>query len=181
MMGRIARGALFLGMGALLSLGLACGDDGSEPTVADVDGGGDGGSAAPDASLADPNCAPLGSANGNGKHNDGRNCVSTNCHDGQGKPPGWTLAGTLYEDKEGSAPVAGGTMIFSDANGKEIRLVTARNGNFYTLEPLVFPLRAKASICPNTVGMPDEITESMAGCNATGCHSEAGSRIFVPK
>lgn len=165
-----------------LALTPACDLFGDDDTSG-MDGGGnaiDSGMAGPDAPLVDPNCEPVSTQDPNGRHNAGRNCISSNCHDGNGQPPQWTIAGTLYTDSSGSGAVAGATMVFTDATGAEIKIVTADNGNFYTGQAITFPITAKASLCPNTMSMGSSISESMAGCNQPGCH-DAARRIFLPQ
>jgi hypothetical protein len=147
---------------------------GTDATLAPIDASG------LDASWIDPDCTPEAPANGNGQHNAGANCGSGNCHDGLGAPPKWSLAGTLYVDPEGSAPVVGGTLVVLDSEGTELVLTTATNGNFYTLEPLVFPLTIKASRCPNSLSMKAEVPGDLQSCNQGGCH-EAGKRIYLPQ
>ena len=133
-----------------------------------------------DAQAADPDCEPAASPNGSGQHNPGNSCIEAGCHDGAGDPPLWTLAGTLYLDKEGTTPLAGGTLVFTDANATEFKLRTSTNGNFFTNEAIVFPIQVKASLCPNTLPMNQAIDANMGSCNSAGCHV-AGNRIYVPE
>jgi len=139
-----------------------------------------GGEVTPDATAADPNCSPAAAPNGNGQHNAGTSCIDQGCHDGGGPPPKWTLSGTLYTDIEGTTPLAGGTIIFTDANAQEIKLITASNGNFYTGDPIAFPITVKGSRCPNTVPMIAPVTAAQGSCNLAGCHG-AGNRSYVPE
>src|SRR5690606_31148111 len=122
----------------------------------DDDGGIDGGS------NVDPNCIPAAAPNGNGNHNAGADCISANCHlPGQNGPgaPEFQLAGTLYTDKAGAAVVAGGTVVVTDANGTDIPLITASNGNFYTAQLITFPVAVKVSKCPTSMSMPDPVQQ----------------------
>lgn len=82
----------------------------------------------------------------------GEDCVS--CHDGA-QAVRWTVAGTWGAS-------AGSTITLTDAAGRTVSLTTNQVGNFYTSEPLAFPLRARA----NGEEMPDPVT--YGGCN--GCH-----------
>lgn len=147
----------------------------SDAAAAVTDGGGEA-----DALAADPDCEPAATPNGNGQHNAGISCIVGGCHDGASGPPLWTLAGTLYTDLEGTTPLAGGTLIFTDANDQEIKLTTASNGNFYTGDAIAFPVKVKASRCPNSLSMDMAITTAQASCNQAGCHA-AGNRIYVPE
>lgn len=163
----------------------ACGvGDVDEPAVTAIDASLDvdldGATVLADAQVEDPDCLPAAAPNGNGNHNAGANCSSQNCHGGPGAAPNWTLAGTLYTDLAGTGVVAGGTLIFTDADNNEIQLVTASNGNFYTLEPVVFPVAVKASRCPNSLSMTAPIAENMGSCNQGGCH-DSGKRIYLPE
>ena len=109
-----------------------------------------------------------------GKHNPGKRC--TVCHTGNGSAPRWTAAGTLYSDAAGTTAVAGATIHIIDAAGTELRLVTADNGNFWTSTPLAYPVRVRASRCPDGAEMPEPIA-AWDGCN--GCHG-TGKRIHLP-
>lgn len=145
-------------------------DEGGDKPDAKPGGGGGGGG---------EDCIDIVTPNGNGKHSPGKNCLNDGCHDGTGNPPKWTIAGTLYKDKAGTAPVGGATLLFTDANNAEIKLVTASNGNFYTADQINFPIKAKATGCPNSKSMNGEITADMAGCNKSGCHV-ADKRVYLP-
>ncbi|HEU5056666.1 MAG TPA: hypothetical protein VFU21_09065 [Kofleriaceae bacterium] len=110
-----------------------------------------------------------------GKHNAGKVCQS--CHDGQGAAPRWTVAGTIYTTSDGAAGLAGATIRLADAGGKEVVLVSAQNGNFWTEEELAFPLTALASRCPTERAMGGAVPETGAACNS--CHG-AAMRIALP-
>jgi hypothetical protein len=114
-----------------------------------------------------------------GHHNAGLDC--SNCHNGSqttsdpNSPPHWYAAGTLYDGASSSKTVAGATIHITDKNGKSVSLVTADNGNFYTSEPLVPPLKVKGSLCPSNVAMSASATSAF--CN--GCHNSI-FRIHIP-
>lgn len=113
----------------------------------------------------------------NGNHNAGLACRS--CHNGSTVgAPTWTIAGTLYDSKAGTAPVAGATILVRDANGVERKLITASNGNFYTAEAVAFPVTVAASKCPDTKAMTG--TPGDGDCN--NCHTANSSqgRIHLP-
>ena len=130
--------------------------------------------AGPDAGPA-PVCEETATQLPNPKHNAGLACLS--CHSGTGVAPKWTVAGTLFTNAQGSAPIAGATVLITDANGVTTKLVTASNGNFYTSKAMAFPVRVGASKCPDTKMMPGMI---MTGdCNS--CHQAATTgRIHLP-
>lgn len=112
-----------------------------------------------------------------GKHNAGKVCLD--CHDGGGAAPRWTAAGTIYTNTGGAGPIAGATIHLTGADGTEIVLVSAQNGNFWTQEDLVFPLTVHASRCPDDRPMPGTVAESGASCNTGGCH-DSDMRIALP-
>ncbi len=171
---------------AALSLALgAC-------TVGDVTGlrgdagADDGVDADPSAPDADPAAPDAGStltcrdevANpGNGEHNAGQACIA--CHAANGGPD-YSVAGTLYSDAAGTAPVAGATITVVDAAGVEVDLVTRTNGNFWTEQNLTFPVRVMASRCPTAVPMIASV--SNGDCNVGGCHAAGApsGRIHLP-
>ena len=96
--------------------------------------------------------------------------------------PTWTVAGTVYDAIGSAAPVAGATITVVDADGTELELVTARNGNFYSSRPVRFPLQVSGSRCPDTIDTIDmiaKVASTGASCNRGGCH-DAGNRIYLP-
>ncbi len=118
--------------------------------------------------------------NGGGQHNPGLSCIVGGCHDGNTQDvPLWTMAGTAYVDIQGTAPLVGGTIVVTDANDQELKLITARNGNFYTAQPIAYPVQVKGSLCPNTIEMVSPVEANGASCNLGGCHDAAGNRIYV--
>lgn len=144
----------------------SAGDDSSGDDAPAVD-------AAPISSDADLVCAEPTAATESGRHRPGERCGA--CHDGQGGPA-FTIGGTLFSDASGSAPVAGVTISLLDAEGTRIDMVSAENGNFWTDQPVVFPVTAYASSCPDLV--PMQTLADSGDCNA--CH-EAGEAIgFAP-
>jgi hypothetical protein len=162
-------------VGLVISAASACvvGDTqapGPEPSEGTPDAGGDV-TPTPDAGWDD--CEPPATVLPNGNHNAGANCQT--CHNGNGAAPLWTVAGTIYRDLQGTAPVAGATIIVTDANGAELRLISASNGNFYTGAAVAFPVTVVASRCPDT--QPMLAAQQVGSCN--GCHG-AGSRIHLP-
>jgi hypothetical protein len=127
----------------------------------------------PDAGAPPPpaTCIPSGTA-GSGHHNPGMDCMS--CH---ASVPGfqWTVAGTLFGAVSGGTAVSGATIEITDASGAKIDLVTADNGNFFTTQPVVFPLHVRASRCPADISMSSAVDQG--SCNS--CHGSA-FRIHLP-
>jgi hypothetical protein len=132
------------------------------------DGGGDGGAAAT-TDGGDPNCEPAVVTQDTGHHNPGMDCGQ--CHFGQMQAQGapiFTLAGTLFSQVNGGPPVVGGTIRIHQAGGQVVKLVTAQNGNFYTIQAINFPITVQASRCPNTMSMTATIAGPHVSCN--NCH-----------
>lgn len=119
-------------------------------------------------------CADPVEATSDGHHYEGLACLG--CHTGAGAPE-FSLAGTLYADPDGTTPLDGFNVSFVDADGSRIDVVTSLNGNFYSADPITFPVTAFVSACPDVVPMPILLT--LGDCN--GCHV-AGDRItFSPQ
>ena len=183
---------LALATSLFLVLPSACGvGDARTGTDGEETGGGGGGGAGPDGGAgpgpdggdtpAEDCDEPVTSGLPNGNHNAGLSCIEAGCHAaGQGGGPDWTIAGTVYDASVGGQPVAGATIRIIDGAGKEIELISAQNGNFYTLEAVTYPLQGPvASACPTTRQMPDPVQAGGGGCNQAGCH-DANRRIALP-
>jgi hypothetical protein len=127
-------------------------------------GGGGGGGVDAGATTSMFPCKNLGTANGNGHHNAGQDCMQ-GCHN-----HGFTLSGTLY-GAAGTTALAGGTITVTDSAGKTLNLVTAQNGNFYTSQAIAFPITVYASACPTSMPMTASIANGNGGCNKSGCHA----------
>lgn len=141
---------------------------GAEPDAAGDPTPGD-----PDAAPAS-DCVPASAVIPDGHHNPGLACLA--CHDGNtAGAPVWTAAGTLYADNGGVTPLAGATVIITDAAQNEIRVVTANNGNFYTGKAIQFPIHVTASRCPDSATMQNP--QQVGDCNS--CHANQ-SRIHLP-
>jgi hypothetical protein len=132
------------------------------------DGGGDGG-AANTTDGGDPNCEPAVNTQDTGHHNPGMDCGQ--CHFGQMQAQGapiFTLAGTLFTQVNGGPPAIGATIRIHQAGGQVVKLVTAQNGNFYSIQAINFPITVQASRCPNTMSMTATIAGPNVSCN--NCH-----------
>ena len=81
----------------------------------------------------------------------GRDCLG--CH-GAGEAKRWTVAGTW--------PPQGSRVAIADAAGKSFTLTTNQVGNFYSAEPVTFPL----TVSVDGKTMPNPVT--YGGCNR--CH-----------
>jgi hypothetical protein len=127
--------------------------------------------------LAGPGSGTTGDPQLGSAHHPGDDCME--CHlTGVNGAPVFSIAGTLYTDPSGATPVSGATIYVHDANGQEIRMPTAVNGNFFTAQPVALPLMgteldgAKATQCPDTRTMQETTT---GGCNSQGCHADPNS------
>ncbi len=90
----------------------------------------------------------------------GSDCLE--CHGGAGGEESgrrWTVAGTWAGQ--------GNQVVLVDAGGKTVALHTNRAGNFWTAEPLAFPLQASV----NGTAMPQPVTQG--SCNR--CHGSGGA------
>jgi hypothetical protein len=150
-------------------------DGGSKGAIDDAGSALDGSSSdlASSADLA-PNCINLTTANGDGHHNAGTDCLT--CHNGAAAPL-FTVAGTLYTSINGGTPIAGATIRLTDGKGTAVDLVTGTNGNFYGTGAVAFPVTARASGCPNDAVMSAQVQSTGGSCN--GCHG-TGNRVHLP-
>jgi hypothetical protein len=83
--------------------------------------------------------------------------------------PPWSAAGTVFPalDSSPSDGLRGASVHLTDANGRSITLRSNAAGNFYTAEPLRFPLRVSVTIGGRTEAMEDPV--DYGGCNH--CHA----------
>jgi hypothetical protein len=88
----------------------------------------------------------------------GSDCLE--CHGG-GEARRWTVAGTWRGQ--------GNQVFVQDAGGKSLTLHTNQAGNFWTAEPLTFPLRV---VRVNGQTMPATPVVSQGSCNR--CHGGGG-------
>ncbi len=139
--------------------------------------GPDAGDALPSEPVPDPACDELVATAETGEHNPGQPCLD--CHRAGGEGPTFSVGGTLFRDAAGSAAVAGVTLHIVDATGKELSLVSARNGNFWSSQPVTYPLSAAASGCPSRSTMAAPIQQGGGNCNSGGCH-DGDFRVFLP-
>lgn len=140
------------------------------PSTSDVDAGA---LAVIDPPPCDEPVAPAG----DGHHNAGEDCMM--CHHQGGTGPPFSLAGTAYAGPGGGAPVAGATFHFIDANGTDVVVTSQQNGNFYSMDLVVFPVVAFASLCPDVTPMLTPLGAADGSCNTSGCHT-SGFRVHVP-
>jgi hypothetical protein len=132
------------------------------------------------------NCDPPGTSPTptSGQHQPGNSCISASCHGKVQKSlQPLTVAGTLYGSVTGGTAVAQATIHLIDSSNppQDIKVVTATNGNFWTSAPVVYPIRVRASKCPN-VDQSMVSTVASSGGNCNGCHSSGSNqgRIHLP-
>lgn len=170
--------------GSASSTGAAAGDPqsgaGQPPAVTD-------GGAPPAGDMVtpnDPNCIAKAAPVIDGHHNAGQPCLQ--CHDGNTAGANkFTAAGTVYDKlalASGAQGLSGVTIEITDANGTKVSVVTASQGapgNFWTDQPLVFPLQVRASMCPADRPMADPLAAAAnvaaggGNCSRSGCHDSA--------
>jgi hypothetical protein len=142
------------------------------------------------AAANDPNCIAKAAPVIDGHHNAGQACLQ--CHDGNTAGANkFTAAGTVYDKlalASGAQGLSGVTIEITDANGTKVSVVTASQGapgNFWTDQPLVFPLTVRASMCPADRPMADPLAAAAnvaaggGNCSRSGCHDSA-MIIHVP-
>lgn len=124
-----------------------------------------------------PATLPLPSS---GNHNAGLTCIQSGCHtQARGSLPGpMTIGGTLFTSLAGGTPVAQATIHVVDANNVDVKISTAQNGNFWSTQAIAFPIRLRASKCPNIdKAMGSSVASNGGSCNF--CHGN-GNRIHLP-
>jgi hypothetical protein len=107
---------------------------------------------------------PVANPTLDGHHNTGKDCMQ-GCHN-----HGFTLSGTLYDSATSNSAFVGATVTITDAQNRTYDLVTAANGNFYTKNPITFPVKVLASSCPSAVVMVASVADGH--CNT--CHAQQG-------
>lgn len=130
-----------------------------------------------DAGTSAATCDDTTTTTMSGEHNPGTDCLS--CHSQSGSGPEFTIGGTLYDGVNSSSPVVGATIRVTDANGLELKLISAQNGNFWTREALAFPVSVGASECPDTLPMISPVTQAGGSCGMGGCHTD-NFRVYLP-
>ncbi len=109
----------------------------------------------------------------------GEDCTS--CHNGD-QAQEWTVAGTVFSapDAQSDGGVQGALVLIADANGRQLTLRSNSAGNFYTAEPLQFPLTV--SVAGTQAQHVMTAAVEVGACNA--CHVPATStgdpgRVYV--
>lgn len=113
----------------------------------------------------------------------GKDCMT--CH-GE-VAPAWTVAGTVFSSPDAGADAGfeGTQVLVLDSDGKALTLSANSSGNFYTAEPLAFPIRVELQRGNKRMAMSD--SPPLGSCNH--CHSptppegesDVPGRLFVPQ
>jgi hypothetical protein len=113
----------------------------------------------------------------------GHNCLSCHREGSDTGAPVWSAAGTVFAhpDSRIDGGLEGVTVILTDAEGHEERLVTNAAGNFWTARPLADPFTAALEYEDQRIEMPEP--PPAGSCNA--CHAlppiaGAPGRIYAP-
>ena len=125
-----------------------------------------------------PDCQDPQAFSADGHHRPGEDCLE--CHTqgtGTGAPP-FSIGGTIYTDMNGGQPATLGSPIhLVNANGSDVVVLTAQNGNFWSFDTLAFPVTAYAAQCPTVEPMITPLELADGSCNRAGCHT-AGFRVY---
>ena len=123
-------------------------------------------------------CGPLVLGEGGPAMAPGQNCLT--CH--SGGENAFTAAGTIFTkpDDPTSAGLAGATVILTDATGQQVTLTTNSAGNFYTSQPLTFPLSAELRHGTQVATMVQRVPSGgCAACHSTPPANGAPGRPFI--
>ncbi|MHB1845934.1 MAG: hypothetical protein ACYCWW_13995 [Deltaproteobacteria bacterium] len=119
----------------------------------------------------------------------GQNCMICHAANLRAATRPWTVAGTVYGSATAAvdAGVPDALVLVTDGAGKSLTLVSNAAGNFYTDEPLQFPL-SRLEVDRGGVRMAMNLSSSLVppalgSCNQ--CHAQpsafnAPGRLFVP-
>jgi hypothetical protein len=124
-------------------------------------------------------CEP-GTCSGSGSRMlPGADCLACHSVNGADEAPRWTIAGTAFIDRFGSAALNGATVRVTGADGATIELTTNIVGNFYTSEHVEKPYTAEVEVDGDVLTMP--ITQEYGGCNEChACDGTAGGKLYGP-
>ena len=102
------------------------------------------------------------------------------CHTaGGGEGGAFTAAGTVFTDLDGTGGLADVTVRITDADGLIVELTSNSVGNFYTKEPLAFPIDAEVEVGGEVRAMATPVDTAACGsCHA--CEGAAGGKLTGP-
>jgi len=91
----------------------------------------------------------------------------------------FTIAGTAFEDLEGSGPLSGATIRVTDSAGKVVTLTTNSAGNFYSATSVSPPLTAQIEVGSDIRKMAH--TVDTGACNSCHvCDGTPGGKLHGP-
>lgn len=115
-------------------------------------------------------CGELFEEEGDATHNPGQNC--NECH-------GFSYAGTIYSDPDGTSAVKDALITILQTDGRELVLKSNSAGNFYTSAGM--PSSGfLVSVTDGTNTMEKNSMVTSGACNKSGCHtaSEEG-KVYI--
>ena len=111
-------------------------------------------------------------------HRPGQPCLT--CHGGDGPGPDFAVAGTVYETRNGTAPLPSVTVLLRDATGTTRATLTNSAGNFYITSrewSPAYPMYAELHYGDLTATMVTRIGRN-GGC--AECHRSGGQTTMPP-
>lgn len=125
-------------------------------------------------------CAP-GSCDGEGGNMlPGADCLS--CHSsgsGEEEAKAFSVAGTAFADMDGTEALSGAVIRVTGDDGTVIELTSNSSGNFYTEEPVVYPITAEVEV-GGTVQAMSQSVETGACSSCHSCAGSAGGKLTGP-
>jgi len=112
----------------------------------------------------------------------GADCIS--CHS-QGNFPGredvyFSIAGTIFTNKAGTAPLNNATIRVTDSTGNTVTLHSNSVGNFYSEQRVSPPLTAEVEVDGNVRSMGSSV--DTGACNSCHqCEGSAGGKLAGPQ
>ncbi|MDP2305726.1 MAG: hypothetical protein Q8P18_06835 [Pseudomonadota bacterium] len=125
-----------------------------------------------DCNTENESCAPRTCSGEGSRMLPGSDCVS--CHSrgsGDDEAPAWSIAGTAFVDRDGSAPLEDAIIRVTGADGAVVTLTTNAVGNFFSDERVEMPYTAEIEVGGETRSMGT--APEYGGCNS--CHSCEGT------
>ena len=173
-------------MRAALMVGLFLAGCTGEKTGDDTSGGGETGGdsadtgAPPECNPDNEECAPgVSGCGGEGPNMlPGSDCLACHTQGGDREAPVWTIGGTVFADRYGTASAPTARILITDATGQTVTLNPASTGNFYTSQRLTPPFSASVETDAGTLTM--STTVETGTCNSChSCEGEAGAKLYV--
>jgi len=91
----------------------------------------------------------------------------------------YNLAGTLFADADGTAPLEGARIRITDAEDQLITLSSNEVGNFWSRRALVFPAEVEVEVDGDVVSMVEPLQQG--SCNTChACDGKAEAKLHGP-